>query len=180
MKHAKRLLILLLVTLLAFGISTPAMANTPAGTPVFSIQPADATIEHRVVGTTVSLHAWATIPEGGTVNFQWQRVDGTEPVNIGWSPIGRTTITYDGTWTSQQVRVIAYNAEDSHLPLMQRRHAVSNTATITATGRTIEETVNIARILAIIVTVAGAAIVVIAGVVAFWWFIGLVSMANTI
>ncbi|MCL2446523.1 MAG: hypothetical protein FWD06_07140 [Oscillospiraceae bacterium] len=76
MKHAKRLLALLLVTLLTFGISVPAMANTPADASVIAVQPADDAFEEvlslaRILVIVVTVAFIALFLVAGGIMVWW-------------------------------------------------------------------------------------------------------------
>ncbi|MCL2446526.1 MAG: hypothetical protein FWD06_07155 [Oscillospiraceae bacterium] len=128
MKHTKRLLALLLTLLLALGISAPAMANVP-GIPGIAQQPQSVELDPthlRQITVGARVMNWH-IPSGGTSGFQWQRVDGNAPVNV---PLMFTVTYADLANGPQQFRVVVYNSEDRDLPLMERRHVISDTITV--------------------------------------------------
>ena len=126
MKHTKRLLALLLSLLLAFGISVPAMANVP-GTPGIAQQPQSVELDPTYV-RHVTMSARGLRSDGTViVGVQWQRMNGNTPVNFGTM----TRIYYaDVANGPLHFRAVVYNAEDSHLPLMERRHVISDTITV--------------------------------------------------
>ncbi|MCL2195764.1 MAG: hypothetical protein FWB76_07430 [Oscillospiraceae bacterium] len=129
MKHAKKLLAILLAMLVLGSIAAvPAAANdVPAGTPVITQQPSP--LEFTIVaGETFTLSVQAYIPNGDPVAFQWMR-GSSVLVNHTQATYTRTT---DARATSGvlQYHVRVYNANDSHLPWSQRRVVASETVRI--------------------------------------------------
>jgi len=136
MKHTKRLLAIVLAMLvLGSVVAVPTAANEVVpGTPVITHQPNGATLGVLFDGgLTHTMRVTAQIPGGGTMRYIWQRWHEGTFVNANvHSSFSDMIVSVSESWEEyRRFRVIVYNAEDSALPLEQRRHVISEEAIVT-------------------------------------------------
>jgi len=130
MKMTKRPLAVMLMLLLMLGIAPTATANTIGDPAMPRITGHNMTRLTAHVNQQFTLRVTASAQNGDPMGYQWYVM-----VNTNWVPIeGATQSSFSFTKQEEgfhRYRVIVYNANDSELPMEQRRRVVSNTAQVT-------------------------------------------------
>ncbi|MCL2446129.1 MAG: hypothetical protein FWD06_05130 [Oscillospiraceae bacterium] len=108
------------------AVSEDINVTRSSGIPEFTTQPASRSWR---VGSSSSSSFWAFVPGGYQHSQVWQERMNGQWIDVTTAQSMSHIITSE--WQSRTFRVVVYNTADAHLPLLERRHTLSDEFTIT-------------------------------------------------